>query len=84
MIAVMMNIPRAPDAEGDELFKRFVKETPGVLHAYQLERLGAGAAFTVWESQEARDAYMQSGLRSEIDTALSGVTRTVYTVRNSK
>jgi hypothetical protein len=84
MIAVVMKYPLRPDAEKDELFDRFVAETAGVVHAYQVEGPDGGATITIWESQEARDAYMQSSLKGEVDSALPGLTRDVYTVRRAK
>lgn len=83
MIAVIMKFPATRDQEKDELFKRFIK-TPGVVHAYQLENDAGGATVTVWESQAARDAYMASSLRSDVDTALPGLTREVFNVRSTK
>lgn len=84
MIAVIMKYPTAGDRDKDELFRRFVKDTPGVLHAYQLESATGGATVTIWESQAARDAYMASSLRGDVDTALPGLTREVFDVIGSK
>lgn len=84
MIAVIMKYPTTGDRDKDELFRRFVRDTPGVLHAYQLENAEGGATVTVWESQAARDAYMKTTLRSDVDTALPGLTREVYSVVNTK
>jgi hypothetical protein len=78
-----MKFPVNNDRDKDELFQRFIK-TPGVLHAYQLENDAGGATVTIWESQAARDAYMASKLRSDVDTALPGLTREVFTVRSTK
>ena len=78
-----MKFPVTGDREKDELFQRFIK-TPGVIHAYQLENDAGGATVTVWESQAARDAYMTSTLRSDVDTALPGLTREVFTVLSAK
>jgi len=83
LIAVIMKFPVTGDREKDELFQRFIK-TPGVIHAYQLENDAGGATVTVWESQAARDAYMTSTLRSDVDTALPGLTREVFTVLSAK
>lgn len=84
MIAVIMKFPVTGDRDKDELFQRFIKQTPGVLHAYQLENDAGGATVTIWESQSARDAYMASTLRSDVDTALPGLTREIFTVRATK
>ena len=84
MIAVIMKYPIVGDRDKDELFQRFVKDTPGVIHAYQLESPDGGATVTIWESQAARDAYMGSILRTEVDTALPGLTREIYSVLGSK
>jgi hypothetical protein len=83
LIAVIMKFPVTGDREKDELFQRFIK-TPGVIHAYQLENDAGGATVTVWESHAARDAYMASTLRSDVDTALPGLSREVFTVRSAK
>jgi heme-degrading monooxygenase HmoA len=84
MLAVIMKFPQQPGPENDKLFKRFVDETPGVVHAYQLEGTDGGTTITFWESEKARDAYLNSPLRNVVDAALPGLNRTVYNVRNSK
>lgn len=84
MIAVIMKYPTTGDREKDELFRRFIRDTPGILHAYQLESPTGGATVTIWESQEARDAYMSTSLRSDVDAALPGLTREVYSVIGNK
>ncbi len=84
MIAVIMKYPTTGDRDKDELFRRFVRDTPGVLHAYQLESATGGATVTIWESQAARDAYMSTTLRADVDTALPELTREVYSVLASK
>lgn len=84
LIAVIMKYPIVGDRDKDELFQRFVKETPGVVQAFQLESPNGGATVTIWESQAARDAYMGSSLRGDVDTALPGLTREVYSVRSTK
>ena len=82
MIGVLMSFPRQPDTG---LFEKFVKETPGVVSAYQLKGEGSDdATFTVWESAAAREAYLQSQLRKEVDSALPGLKRTVFEVMKSK
>ena len=84
MIAVIMKYPKVEDRDKDELFQRFIKETAGIIHAYQLESPEGGATVTIWESQAARDAYMSSSLRSDVDVALPELTREVYSIRSSK
>ena len=82
MIAVLMSFPRHPDIG---LFEKFVKETPGVVSAYQLKGDGPDdATFTVWESAAAREAYMQSQLRKEVDSALPVIKLTMFEVMKSK
>ncbi len=85
MIASILTIPRTPDAKGDDLFQRFTK-TPGVHHAYQLEPMEGGAevvVVSIWESAEARDAYMKGPLMQEVNQFAEGQSRKVYRVRNS-
>lgn len=84
MIAVIMKYPLSEDQRKGELFQRFVSETPGVVHAYRLEGADGGATITIWESQAARDAYMKSSLRTDVDTALPGLTREIFDVVNVK
>ncbi|WP_423066038.1 hypothetical protein [Devosia sp. CN2-171] len=54
------------------------------MSAYQLESPEGGATVTIWESQEARDAYMKTLLKTDVDAALPGLTREVYSVINTK
>lgn len=84
MIAVIMTYQRSQRAEEADLFARFTASTPGVVHAYQLEDGDNGATVTIWESKEARDAYMKSALKNEVDAALPSLSRRIYTVRDSK
>ena len=49
-----------------------------------LFKTGGGATITICESQEARDAYMKTVLKTDVDTALPGLTREVYSVINAK
>ena len=71
----------------DDLFKRFIAATPGVLAAYQLEIAddpNGAAVFTVWQDEKARDDYMASPFKGEVDHAYPRQARTVFRVRNSK
>jgi heme-degrading monooxygenase HmoA len=70
-----------------ELFRRF-KETPGLIHAYSLQaedNSNESLAIAIWESREAAEQYLNaSALRREVDQAMPTVTRTLYTVLDSK
>ncbi len=72
-------------AQSDEFFRRFA-ETPGLLHAFELERENDPAdtlVVAVWTDREAAQRYIEgSALRREVDQALPGITRTMYAVRN--
>jgi hypothetical protein len=72
----------------DDLFKRFIDTTSGVVAAYQLETPddpNGGAVFTVWQDEAARDAYMSSHpLKGEVDQAYPNQARSVFHVRSSK
>lgn len=71
----------------DDLFKRFIAATPGVAAAYQLEIAddpNGAAVFTVWQDEKARDAYMASAFKGEVDRTYPKQSRTVFKVRNSK
>lgn len=86
MFAYILRVHTQPSEETDEFFRRF-KDTPGLIHAFNLQ--GAddpedGVAVAVWESREAAERYLESQLRNEVDVALEGVTRTMYEVRDSK
>lgn len=84
MIASILKIPQAASAKGDDHFARFIKETKGVAHAYQLEGDTELAIVTIWENEGARDAFMASDLRKDVDRSYPGQTRSVYKVRASK
>lgn len=75
------------DDVSDEFFRRF-KTTPGLLHAFELKRVddpNDQIVVTIWEDREAAETYLnKSALRKEVDEAISGVTRTMYEVRDSK
>jgi quinol monooxygenase YgiN len=71
----------------DEMFKKFVATTPGVVRSYQLQspdNPNDVAVFTVWQDEKARDAFNSSAQRAEVDKAYPGASRTVYRVLNSK
>lgn len=82
MIGVLMTFPKAPEDKG--LFQKFVRATPGVVHSYLLENSDGQATFTVWESVAAREAYLKTQLRSEIDASVPGFNRTVFEVKDRK
>ncbi len=76
-----------PSERTAELFRRF-KETPGLLHAYSLQRAddpAAGMVIGVWESRDAYNQYLEhSPLRREADVAVRGARRTLYDVLDRK
>ena len=84
MIATILRLPKADLAKGDAHFARFIKETKGVAHSYQLEADDEIVVVTVWESEGARDSYMKSGLKQDIDRSYPGQKRSIYKVRASK
>ena len=87
MFAYILKSDPVDDAVSDEFFKR-CKSTPGHLHAYDTR--GANdpndqIVVTVWEDRKAADEYLsKSALRKEVDQTVSGVTRTMYHVREHK
>ena len=87
MFAYILRVHAAPDEEAKEFFRRF-KETPGLLHAFELqavEDLEDGVAVAIWESREAAERYLAGApLRREVDLAYPTVTRTMYEVLDSK
>jgi heme-degrading monooxygenase HmoA len=88
MFAYILSAPNAPSPEqSDDFFRRF-SQTPGLLHAFDLEPAdgsGAPMVVAVWESREAAEAYLSAApLRKEVDEAIPQVTRTMYNVRASK
>lgn len=86
MFAYILRASLAPNEQTDDFFRRF-KEQPGLLHSYSMQ--GAddpsdSVVIAIWESREAAERYLKSApLRSEVDQAVR-VTRTLYTVRDSK
>lgn len=87
MYSYILRLHAPADTQSDEFFKRF-KQTPGLLHAYNLQGVEDpedGVVVTIWESRDAADAYLQrSDLRKDVDKAYPEVTRTMYDVRDSK
>jgi heme-degrading monooxygenase HmoA len=87
VFAYILRVHEPPSEEGSEFFRRF-KETPGLLHAYSLqseEDPNESVAVAIWENREAAERYLSaSSLRREVDEAIPGVTRTFYTVLDSK
>ena len=60
----------SPWTPSDDIFKRFVEKTAGVVAGYQIEEMDdpkAGAVFTVWKDAASRDAYMKSSaIKAEV------------------
>jgi len=87
MLAVMFQVKGARDDTKKALFERY-KATPGIVATYQLENSESPSdliTFTVWEDEAAREKYMASSLKAEIDKANEGQPqRTIYNVLNSK
>ena len=87
MTAHILRAQQAPNEEFAEFFRRF-KETPGLLHAYDLqgeENPSETVVVAVWESKEAADRYLKSSpLRREVDQAVPSTRRTFYNVLDSK
>ena len=87
MFAYILRVHQAPSDETNEFFRRF-KDTPGLLHAYSLQSEddpNGSVAVAIWESREAAERYLQSSpLKRDVDLALPTVTRTFYSVVDSK
>ncbi|HEY9011736.1 MAG TPA: hypothetical protein VIN06_12025 [Devosia sp.] len=87
MFAYILKADKLPDEQTDAFFERF-KQTPGLLHAYNLQGMDNptdAMVVAVWQNREAAQAYLdKSPLRKEVDQTISGVSRTMYKVRNSK
>lgn len=84
MIASMLKMTGPRD---DEMFKKFIANTPGVVASYQLQspdNPSDVAVFTVWEDEKARAAFNASSQRAEVDRKYPDGSRTVYRVLNSK
>jgi heme-degrading monooxygenase HmoA len=87
MFAYILKARAPADDQAKEFFRRF-KETPGLLHAFDLQGVDDsedGVVVAVWESREAAERYLQGApLRREVDEAYPTVTRTMYEVLDSK
>jgi heme-degrading monooxygenase HmoA len=88
MFAYILYAPNTPQtADTDEFFRRFT-ETPGLIHAFNLEAEEGdndGAVVAIWESREAAERYLGSApLRKEVDEAMPQVRRVMYRVVGSK
>jgi heme-degrading monooxygenase HmoA len=88
MFAYILRAPGTPPTEQtDEFFRRFTAE-PGLLHAFDLQGVDDpddAVLVAIWEDREAAERYLtKASLRKEVDAALPVVTRTKYTVRNTR
>ena len=87
MFVYILRAQQPPGEQLNEFFRRF-KETPGLVHAYNLqeeENPNEGAVVAIWESREAAQRYIEgSPLKREVDQATPGVTRTFYKLLDSK
>jgi hypothetical protein len=88
MFAYVLRAPGTPPSDQtDDFFRRF-SQTPGLVHAFDLqgrEDPGEGLVVAIWESREAAEHYLnQAPLRREVDSKVPQVTRTLYDVRASK
>ena len=87
MFAYILRIHAAPSEQAEDFFRRF-KETPGLLHAFNLQGVDDpedGIAVAIWENREAAERYLEgTPLRREVDEAYPTVTRTMYEVLDSK
>jgi heme-degrading monooxygenase HmoA len=87
MFAYILRVHAAPDAQAREFFRRF-KDTPGLLHAFDLqgvEDAKDAAVVAVWEDQGAAERYLKAApLRREVDEAYPAITRIMYEVLDAK
>jgi len=87
LFAYILRVHQAPSDETNEFFRRF-KDTPGLLHAYSLQGEddpNDSGVVAIWESREAAERYLQSSpLKRDVDEALPTVTRTFYSVLDSR
>ena len=87
MFSYILTVNAPADPQSDDMFRRF-KETPGLLHAYDLEAVDSPndmVVVTIWDNEESANAYLQKApLRKEADAAYPGIKRTMYRVRDSK
>ncbi len=87
MFAYILRVQSRATPQTDAFFKQF-KETPGLLHAYSIQAADDSedsGVVAIWESREAAERYLsESQLRQNVDRSVTGVTRTMYEVRDSK
>ena len=88
MFAYILRAPGVtPTTQTEEFFRRFI-ETPGLLHAFDLQGVDDprdAVLVAVWEDQAAAERYLNAApLRKEVDAAFPTVTRTMYEVQASK
>ena len=88
MFAYILRAPSTPRTEEtDDFFRRFL-ETPGLIHAFDLQGVEDPedvVVLAVWEDREAAERYLEANpLRQQVDTALPSITRTMYDVISSK
>lgn len=87
MFSYILRANAVPDEQADEFFER-VKQTPGLLHAFDLKGVedpDENLVVAIWKDRESAEAYInESPLRKEVDQTISGVTRTMYEVHNHK
>jgi heme-degrading monooxygenase HmoA len=73
MIASLLKMNGRHD---DELFRKFISSTGGVVASYQLKSLDNpdyAAVFTVWEDEKAREAFNASTQRAEEAISIGAV-----------
>ncbi|HSH11283.1 MAG TPA: hypothetical protein VLA10_05810 [Ilumatobacter sp.] len=88
MFAYILRAPGTPRTEEtDEFFRRFV-DTPGLVHAFDLQGVDDPedvVVLAVWEDRDAAQRYLTAHpLRQEVDEKLPTITRTMYDVIGSK
>jgi heme-degrading monooxygenase HmoA len=87
MFAYILHVRTPASEEADQFFRRFT-QTPGLLHAFDLQASDDpddATVVAIWEDREAAERYLNSApLRKEVDEAFPKVTRTMYEVRASK
>lgn len=87
MFSYIVRADAIPDEQSNEFFERF-KQTPGLLHAFDLRGVDDpddSLVVAIWQDRKAAEDYLnKSPLRKEVDQTISGVTRTMYEVLNHK
>lgn len=87
MFSYILRMHAPADPKTDEFFRRF-KQTPGLLHAYDLQGVEDpedAVVVAIWEDRAAAEAYLEkSALRKEVDEAYPQITRTMYSVLDGK